>query len=46
MRLKLIPVENMAMISEFSASLDVKYITAMKTKRGLKRLAKYGMKFR
>ena len=38
--LKLMPVENMAMISEFSASLEVKNITAMNTNKGLKRLAK------
>ena len=36
-RLKLIPVENMAMISEFSASFEVKKITAMKTNNGLNR---------
>ena len=39
-RLKLIPAENIAMISEFSASLEVKKITAMKTNKGLNRLAK------
>ena len=38
--LKLIPVENMAMISEFSASLEVKKITAMNTNSGLNRLEK------
>ncbi|CCZ48037.1 unknown [Bacteroides sp. CAG:661] len=40
MRLKLMPVENMAMISEFSASFEVKKMTAMNTNSGLNRLAK------
>ena len=39
-RLKLIPVDIIAMISEFSANLDVKKITAMKTNNGLKRFEK------
>ena len=34
------------MISELSASLDVKNMTAMKVNKGLNKLAKYGMKFR
>ena len=38
--MKLMPVENMAMISEFSASLEVKNMTEMKTNKGLKRFAK------
>ena len=38
--LKLMPVENMAIISEFSASLEVKKITAMNTNSGLNRLEK------
>ena len=40
MRLKLMPVENIAMISEFSASFEVKKMTAMNTNSGLNRLAK------
>ena len=40
------PVDFMAMISELSASFEVKKITAMKTKSGLKRFTKYGTKFR
>ena len=38
--LKLIPLDNMAMISELSASLDVKKITAIKVNSGLNKLAK------
>ena len=44
-RLKLIPVENIAIISEFSASLEVKNMTAINTNNGLNRFAKYGIKF-
>jgi hypothetical protein len=44
-RLKLMPHANIAIISELPASLDVKNITAMKVKRGLNWLAKYGRKF-
>jgi hypothetical protein len=43
-RLKLIPVDIIAIISEFSANLEVKKITEMKTNNGLKRFEKYGMK--
>ena len=38
-RRKLMPLERMAMISELSASLEVKNMTEMKTKSGLNRLA-------
>jgi hypothetical protein len=36
----------MAMISELSANFVVKKITEMNTKSGLKRLEKYGIKFK
>ncbi len=39
-RLKLMPLESMAMISELSASFEVKKITAINVKRGLNWLAK------
>jgi hypothetical protein len=38
--LKLMPVENMAIISEFSASFEVKNMTAINRNSGLNRLAK------
>ena len=37
-RLKETPAASMAMISELPANLEVKKMTAMKTKSGLKRL--------
>jgi hypothetical protein len=40
------PQLSIAMISVFAAILDVKKITEIKTKRGAKSVAKYGMKFR
>ena len=43
---KLMPQLSIAMISVFAAILDVKKITEIKTKRGAKSVAKYGMKFR
>lgn len=43
--LKLTPAASIEIISEFPASFDVKKITAMKTNRGLNKLAKYGTKF-
>ena len=45
-RLKLIPLASIAIISELSASREVKKITAMNVNSGLNRLAKYGIKFR
>ena len=42
---KLIPLASMAMISELSANLEVKKITAINVNSELNRLAKYGMKF-
>ena len=45
-RLNETPAAKMEMISEFPASLEVKKITAMNTNKGLKRLAKYGTKFK
>ena len=39
-RRKEMPAASMEMISELLANLDVKKMTAMKTNRGLKRLAK------
>jgi len=44
-RRKLIPLASIAMISELSASLEVKKITAMNVNSGLNKLAKYGIKF-
>gem|GEM_PF-2282054 len=44
-RLNETPAANMEIISELPANLDVKKITAMKTNKGLNRLAKYGTKF-
>jgi hypothetical protein len=44
--LKLRPVENIAIISELSASFEVKKITATNTNNGLNRFAKYGIKLR
>jgi hypothetical protein len=38
-RLKLMPLESIAIISEFDANLDVKKITAINTNSGLNRLA-------
>ena len=38
-RRKLIPLASIAMISEFAAIFEVKKITEMKTKSGLKRFA-------
>jgi hypothetical protein len=35
-----VPVENIAIISEFSASFEVKKMTAMNTNNGLKRFEK------
>ena len=43
---KLIPLLRIAMISVLIAIFEVKKITAMKTKSGEKRVAKYGMKLK
>ena len=45
-RLKLTPPASMATISELLAILEVKKITAIKINKGLKRLAKNGMKLK
>ena len=39
-RRKLMPLDSIAMISELSASFDVKKMTAMKVNNGLNRFAK------
>jgi hypothetical protein len=44
--LKLIPLLRIAMISVLTAILDVKKMTAIKTKSGEKRVAKYGIKLK
>jgi hypothetical protein len=44
-RLKLIPLFRIAIISVLIAIFDVKKITAIKTNKGAKSIAKYGMKF-
>ncbi|GJG27245.1 hypothetical protein PRRU23_09450 [Segatella bryantii] len=43
-RLKDTPAAKIAITSEFPANFEVKKITAIKTNKALKRLAKYGMK--
>jgi hypothetical protein len=43
---KLIPEPRIAIISVRDAIFDVKKTAAIKTNRGVKRLAKYGIKFR
>ena len=44
-RRKLMPLASIAIISELSASLEVKKITAINVNSGLNRLSKYGIKF-
>ena len=45
-RLNDTPAASIEIISELPANFEVKKMTAIKTNRGLKRLAKYGMKLR
>ncbi len=44
--LKLIPLFRMAIISVLAAIFEVKKMTEINTKRGEKRVAKYGMKLK